>query len=131
MAQRGQGKESIVNQISPRQRCRVWNLRCSNANFTIAYTLKNSAGASAASDLEEADASTSSANATNATNSNSNSTSEDPSSSGGSNSSTMVWVPNSGTKYHSTSTCSGMKNPTQVSLQTAISRGYGKCSKCW
>lgn len=44
---------------------------------------------------------------------------------------TLVWIPNSGSKYHSTSTCSNMKNPTQVSLETALARGFGKCSKCW
>lgn len=43
----------------------------------------------------------------------------------------MVWIPNSGTKYHSKSTCSNMKNPTQVTKEEAINRGYSACSKCW
>lgn len=43
----------------------------------------------------------------------------------------MVWIPNSGSKYHSTSSCSKMKNPTQVSKEEAIRRGFGACSKCW
>ena len=46
-------------------------------------------------------------------------------------SSGMVWVPKSGSKYHSSSTCSGMKNPSYVTLSEAISSGYTACSKCW
>ena len=49
----------------------------------------------------------------------------------GTSSGTMVWIPNSGKKYHSKSSCSNMKNPTQVTESEAIRRGYGKCSKCW
>lgn len=42
-----------------------------------------------------------------------------------------VWVPTSGgTKYHSKSSCSGMKNPMQVSLETAIANGYEPCKRC-
>lgn len=48
------------------------------------------------------------------------------------NSSTeMVWIPNTGEKYHSSSTCSNMKNPTQVSVATAVQRGFEPCSKCY
>lgn len=43
----------------------------------------------------------------------------------------FVWIPKSGTKYHSYAGCSGMKNPTQVTKQEAINRGYGACKKCW
>lgn len=43
----------------------------------------------------------------------------------------MVWIPKTGTKYHSKSTCSNMKNPTQVTQSVAINRGYSACSKCW
>lgn len=43
----------------------------------------------------------------------------------------MVWIPNSGKKYHSSPSCSNMKNPSQVSIDTAISRGYTPCSKCY
>lgn len=43
----------------------------------------------------------------------------------------MVWIPKSGSKYHSRSSCSNMKNPTQVSRSEAISRGYGPCKKCY
>lgn len=42
-----------------------------------------------------------------------------------------VWIPKTGKKYHSTSTCSGMKGPRKVTLSYAKSHGYGKCSKCW
>lgn len=42
-----------------------------------------------------------------------------------------VWIPKSGSKYHSKSNCSSMKNPTEVSLSDAISRGYTACKKCF
>ena len=45
--------------------------------------------------------------------------------------SSMVWIPSSGSKYHSRSGCSGMKNPSQVSKSEAESRGYSPCYKCW
>lgn len=44
---------------------------------------------------------------------------------------TMVWIPQSGTKYHSNPSCSGMKNPTQISITDAQSRGYEPCKKCY
>ena len=43
----------------------------------------------------------------------------------------MVWIPKTGSKYHSRSNCSNMKNPSQVTLSFAKEHGYGKCSKCW
>lgn len=43
---------------------------------------------------------------------------------------TMVWIPNSGSKYHSRSNCSNMKNPTQVTESQAISMGYTPCKRC-
>lgn len=43
----------------------------------------------------------------------------------------MVWIPKSGKKYHSRSSCSNMKNPTRVTKTEAVNRGYGQCSKCW
>lgn len=43
----------------------------------------------------------------------------------------MVWMPNSGSKYHSYSGCSNMKNPSEVTEDEAISWGYSACSKCW
>ena len=48
-----------------------------------------------------------------------------------SGSSTMVWVPKSGKKYHRSSSCSNMKNPSQVTLEKAQSLGYTPCSKCY
>ena len=43
-----------------------------------------------------------------------------------------VWIPtNGGTKYHSKSTCSNMKNPKQVSLSTAIEEGFEACKRCY
>lgn len=44
----------------------------------------------------------------------------------------MVWIPtNGGTKYHSHSGCSNMKNPRNVSRDEAISLGYDACKRCW
>lgn len=42
----------------------------------------------------------------------------------------MVWIPNSGSKYHSNPSCSNMKNPQQVTLDYAQSAGYEPCKKC-
>lgn len=44
---------------------------------------------------------------------------------------TMVWIPQTGSKYHSSSSCSNMKNPTQVTLERAIQLGYTPCKKCY
>lgn len=43
----------------------------------------------------------------------------------------LVWIPRTGSKYHSHAGCSNMKNPSQVSLDTAIASGYGACKKCY
>lgn len=43
----------------------------------------------------------------------------------------QVWIPQTGSKYHRRSTCSGMKNPTQVSRSRAESLGYEPCKKCY
>lgn len=43
----------------------------------------------------------------------------------------MVWIPQSGSKYHSKPTCSGMNNPTQVPISTAKARGYEACKRCY
>lgn len=43
----------------------------------------------------------------------------------------MVWIPRTGSKYHSRANCSNMKNPTQVTRQEAESRGYEPCKKCY
>ena len=48
-----------------------------------------------------------------------------------SGSSTMVWIPKSGKKYHRSSSCSNMKNPSQVTIEKAQSLGYTPCSKCY
>ena len=47
--------------------------------------------------------------------------------------STMVWIPSTGSKSHSINNCGNM-NPekaTQISLDEAISQGIPPCSKCW
>ena len=43
----------------------------------------------------------------------------------------LVWIPNSGSKYHSRSGCSNMKNPTQVTKTEAERRGFEPCKKCY
>lgn len=42
----------------------------------------------------------------------------------------IVFVSRTGTKYHYVSTCSGMKNPQQMTLQEAINRGKKPCANC-
>lgn len=44
---------------------------------------------------------------------------------------TMVWISQTGTKYHASSSCSNMKNPSRVPLTQAVSQGRGPCSKCY
>lgn len=43
----------------------------------------------------------------------------------------QVWIPSSGSKYHSNKNCSGMKNPSQVSISDAKDMGYEACKKCY
>lgn len=43
----------------------------------------------------------------------------------------MVWIPNSGKRYHSNSSCSGMKEPTKVTVDEAKSLGYTACGRCY
>lgn len=44
----------------------------------------------------------------------------------------LVWVPvNGGTKYHKSASCSKMKNPMQVTRETAIANGYEPCKRCY
>ena len=42
-----------------------------------------------------------------------------------------VWVSKSGKKYHAKSSCSGMKNPTAMSKNDAVTSGYEACKKCY
>lgn len=43
----------------------------------------------------------------------------------------LVWIPNSGSKYHARSSCSNMKNPSQVTKEEAVQRGFEPCKKCY
>lgn len=43
----------------------------------------------------------------------------------------LVWIPQHGSKYHRSSTCSNMIDPSQVTLSDAIAWGYTACSKCY
>ena len=51
----------------------------------------------------------------------------------GGSSSTMVWIPATGSKYHNKSNCGNMNPSTaqQVSKSTAESWGYTPCKKCY
>lgn len=60
-------------------------------------------------------------------------TSGEISSSSGQETTSTVWIPATGEKYHSIPNC-GRMNPdkaTQMSLSEALSRGYTQCSKCY
>ncbi len=44
----------------------------------------------------------------------------------------LVWIPtNGGVKYHKKSSCSNMKNPIRVTIETAKSNGFGPCGRCY
>lgn len=43
----------------------------------------------------------------------------------------MVWIPKSGKKYHSSKSCSNMKNPSQVTIEEAERLGFEPCKKCY
>lgn len=43
----------------------------------------------------------------------------------------MVWIPRWGEKYHTNARCSNMKNPAEVTIAQAISRGYTPCKNCY
>ena len=43
----------------------------------------------------------------------------------------MVWVPSTGKKYHSKSTCSNMNSPSQIPLEDAENQGYEPCKRCY
>ena len=64
------------------------------------------------------------------TTSNDNTTTEPENSTSDDEKIEMVWIPSSGTKYHSKSTCSGMNSPRQIPLEDAIKKGYTACKKC-
>lgn len=47
------------------------------------------------------------------------------------NNETYVYVSSSGSKYHSNSSCSNMKNPSKITKTEAESRGLSPCKKCY
>ena len=47
------------------------------------------------------------------------------------NTAQMVWIDDTGKKYHSKSTCSNMSDPYQVEIPVAENRGYEPCKKCY
>ncbi len=52
------------------------------------------------------------------------------SNSGSTTNSNYVWIPKTATKYHKTSTCSGMNNPQKITLAEA-KINYEPCKKCY
>lgn len=42
----------------------------------------------------------------------------------------MVWLPESGSKYHRTKSCSNMDNPRQATIDEAKNLGYEACKRC-
>ena len=42
----------------------------------------------------------------------------------------IVWITESGSKYHSKSSCSGMKSPKEITLEEAEREGYEPCKRC-
>ena len=43
----------------------------------------------------------------------------------------QVWIPATGSKYHSNSSCSNMHDPRQVPLSEAENSGYEPCGRCY
>ena len=44
----------------------------------------------------------------------------------------LVWIPvHGGTKYHTHSGCSDMREPIQVSKETAVKNGFTACKRCY
>lgn len=103
-----------------------FNVYCYNVQPGI--TINYATGSSSDSGKND-DSSNSSNNKSN--NTSSNNTSNNNSSDSQSGGSEMVWIPQSGSKYHSYSSCSNMKNPSQVSKSDAESMGYEPCKKCY
>ena len=46
-------------------------------------------------------------------------------------SSEMVWIPRTGQRYHRNKNCSGMKNPSYVTIEEAKRLGFTLCKKCY
>ncbi|MDD4134121.1 MAG: hypothetical protein PHN46_03465 [Eubacteriales bacterium] len=42
----------------------------------------------------------------------------------------LVWIPESGKKYHSNANCSNMRNPRQIPRQEAAELGFEPCKRC-
>ena len=42
----------------------------------------------------------------------------------------LVWIPESGKKYHSNANCSNMRNPRQILRQEAAELGFEPCKRC-
>lgn len=101
-----------------------FNVYCYNVqpNITIDYATGSSSGPG------KDDGSNKSSN--NNSNNSSNNTSNNNSANSQSGGSGMVWIPQSGSKYHSRSGCSNMKNPSKVTQSEAESMGYEPCKKC-
>lgn len=42
----------------------------------------------------------------------------------------LVWIAESGTRYHTIPTCCGMKNPSEVPVSRALIKGLTPCQDC-
>ena len=116
-----------------------FNVYCYNVQpqITINYATGTSKSNSSSSNNSSSSSSSSSSNSavtskpssssiSSSSSSSTSSVTSKPSSTG-----SKVWIPESGKKYHSISSCSGMKNPSQVSKSKAESMGYTPCKKCY
>ena len=43
----------------------------------------------------------------------------------------MVWIPQTGKRYHRNKSCSGMKNPSEVTVEEAADFGFTPCGNCY
>ncbi len=43
----------------------------------------------------------------------------------------MVWIPRTGKRYHRNKSCSGMKNPSTVTVEEVVNLGFTPCENCY
>lgn len=43
----------------------------------------------------------------------------------------VVWIPRTGKRYHRNKACSGMKNPSEVTIEEAVELGFTPCGNCY
>lgn len=107
----------------------LFNIYCYNVQpqVTIDYATGESSCDAGSVEVAEPNVTNDAANTTNTP------VAEEASDVSGPGSSDMVWISETGSKYHSINNC-GRMNPDkarQMTEEEAINAGYGKCSKCW